>query len=379
MKNDKKFKQLIVATAIAGAGIGAIGMKLFGDADVKHSETSQSQFHANQGLGDALIQSQAIELQEVKEVIQLSGKLTVDSLRMQQISARVPGRVDRLAMIEGQQVKVGQALGWIYSPEYISAQNEFLLAKRTAKTLNTEATKDLYDDAKQTLEGARNKLRILGAGQQEIDQLESRGTATEFLTVSSNINGVITKRNVDTGSYLNTGDSIGSVADLSLLWFMGNVFESDLPKLKLGQEVDIEVLGSRVQRHKGKVSFISPTFDPQTHAVTIRVDLPNLQGDLKPEMFAKANVVVGTAKLPVVPKGAVVQDGAQSFVVVKKADGTYQRSAVSTLLGNDVDHLAISSGVAVGDSVVIEGGVLVDRLLVNANKQNGNNAAAVKP
>ena len=379
MKNDKKFKQLIVAAAIAGAGVGAVGMKLLGGADGEHTEGSSHQVKATQDLGDVLIQSQAIELQEVKEVVPLSGKLSVDSLRLQQISARVPGRVDKLAMVEGQPVKMGQALGWIYSPEYISAQNEFLLAKRTVKTLNTEATKDLYEDAKQTLESARNKLRILGAAHQEIEQLETRGTASEFLTVTAAINGVITKRNVDTGSYLSTGDSIGSVADLSLLWFMGNVFESDLPKLKLGQEVDIEVLGARVQHHKGKVSFISPTFDPQTHAVTVRVDLPNPQGELKPDMFAKASVITGTKKLPVVPKMSVVQDGAQSFVVVKKADGTYQRSAVSTQPGNDIDHLAISSGVVDGDSVVIEGSVLVDRSLVNASKLNTNNAAVVKP
>ena len=161
---------------------------------------------------------------------------------------------------------------------------------------------------------------------------------------------------------------------------MGNVFEADLPKLKLGQAVDIEVLGARTSHHQGKVSFISPTFDPQTHAVVVRVDLPNVQGELKPDMFAKANVVVGLKNLPVVPKMAVVQDGAQSFVVVKKTDGTYQRSAVSTMPGNDADHLAIASGVAAGDSVVIEGGVLVDRSLVNATKQSTNNSATtVKP
>jgi len=248
----------------------------------------------------------------------MTGKLAIDSLRLQQISARVPGRVDRLAMVEGQAVKAGQALAWIYSPEFISAQNEFLLAKRTAKTLNTEATQDLFEDAKSTLDSARNKLRIIGASQQEIQQLEARGTASEFLTVTSSMNGVVTKRNIDSGGYLNTGDSLGAVADLSSVWFLGNVFESDLPKLKIGQQVDIQVMGSQSDLYQGKISFISPTFDAQTHAVVVRVDLPNPKGELKPDMFAKANVRVGLAKLPVVPRVAVVQDGAQSFVIVKK-------------------------------------------------------------
>jgi len=283
----------------------------------------------------------------------------------------VPGRVDRLAMIEGQAVKVGQPIAWIYSPEFISAQNEFLLAKRTAKTLNTDATQDLYEDAKATLEGARNKLRILGVSPADIVALEGRGAASEYLTVVSAINGVVTKRNVDVGGYLNTGDSLGSVADLSSLWFLGNVFESDLPKLKIGQTVDIQVLGLEREQRQGKISFISPTFDPQTHAVSIRVDLPNAKGELKPDMFAKAQVTVGLKKLPVVPRMAVVQDGAQSFVIVKESTGNYRRIPVNVVPGNDNDHLAITTEIGSADQVVVEGGVLVDRSLVNAPKAVG--------
>jgi len=380
MKNDKKMKQLLIAVALAGVGVGMLTMKLAGGSGHENSPPAEKQNQSNQGLGDTLVQFQEIKFEDVKEIVPMTGKLTVDSLRLQQISARVPGRVDRLAMVEGQAVKAGQALGWVYSPEYISAQNEFLLAKRTAKTLNTDTTKDLYEDAKQTLDSARNKLKILGTNRQEIEQLENRGTASEFLTITAAINGVITKRAVDVGSYLNTGDNVGTVADLSSLWFMGNAFEADLPKLKLGQVVDIEILGAVAQRHQGKVSFISPTFDPQTHAVSIRVDIPNAQGELKPDMFAKANVATGIKKLPIVPKNSVVQDGAQSFVVIQKSDGKYQRAAVSTIPGNDPEHLAITSGVEAGDRVAIEGGVLVDRSLVNANKLNTNTATgAAKP
>ena len=377
MKNDKKMKQLLIVAALAGVGVGMLAMKLVGGNGHENSALAEKQTQPNQGLGDTLVQFQEVKLEDVKEIVPMTGKLTVDSLRLQQISARVPGRVDRLAMVEGQTVKAGQALGWIYSPEYISAQNEFLLAKRTAKTLNTDATRDLYEDAKQTLDSARNKLRIVGASHQEIEQLETKGAAAELLTITAAINGVITKRAVDVGSYLNTGDNVGTVADLSSLWFMGNVFEADLPKLKLGQVVDIEILGALAQRHQGKVSFISPTFDPQTHTVSIRVDIPNTQGELKPDMFAKANVAIGIKKLPIVPKNSVVQDGAQSFVVIKKSDGKYQRAPVSTMPGNDAEHLAIIAGVEAGDSVVIEGGVLVDRSLVNANKLNTTTATGV--
>jgi membrane fusion protein, copper/silver efflux system len=380
MNMKKNMKKFTVVSALIVVGMVALGIRFHNDErKATEIQTSDKKSPTND-LNSSLVQVEEIKLENVQDAVQMTGKLAVDSLRLQQISARVPGRVDKLAMIEGQAVKAGQALAWVYSPEYISAQNEFLLAKRTAKTLNTDATQDLYEDARATFESARNKLRILGASSQEIQMLESRGAASEFLTVTSMINGVVTKRSIDSGGYLNTGDSLGIVADLSSLWFLGNVFESDLPKLKIGQQVDMQVMGSKLDHHEGKISFISPTFDPQTHAVVIRVDLPNPKGELKPDMFAKAHVSVGMAKLPVVPRVAVVQDGAQSFLVVKKSDGQFQRVAVNAVPANDNDHLAITSGVQAGDQVVIDGGVLVDRSLVNAAKTAINaSSTAVKP
>ena len=368
---NQKMKKIIAIAAVVGVGLGVMGSKLLGGEQSSAQDTSSTNKSHVSGLAEDLVKTESITQQEVQEVVAMTGKLSIDSLRLQQLSARVPGRVDRLAMIEGQAVKVGQPIAWIYSPEFISAQNEFLLAKRTAKTLNTDATQDLYEDAKATLEGARNKLRILGVSPADIVALEGRGAASEYLTVVSAINGVVTKRNVDVGGYLNTGDSLGSVADLSSLWFLGNVFESDLPKLKIGQTVDIQVLGLEREQRQGKISFISPTFDPQTHAVSIRVDLPNAKGELKPDMFAKAQVTVGLKKLPVVPRMAVVQDGAQSFVIVKESTGNYRRIPVNVVPGNDNDHLAITTEIGSADQVVVEGGVLVDRSLVNAPKAVG--------
>lgn len=375
-------KKIIATSAVVAIGLVVLGNRFYHQERNTAETAASDKTASSNGLSNSLVQIEEIKQEDVQDAVQMTGKLAVDSLRLQQISARVPGRVDKLAMIEGQVVNAGQALAWVYSPEYISAQNEFLLAKRTARTLNTEAMRDLFEDAKATLESARNKLRIIGASQQEVQQLESRGVAAEFLTITSAINGVVTKRSIDSGGYLNTGDSLGVVADLSSLWFLGNVFESDLSKLKMGQSVDIQVMGTQLNRYQGKVSFISPTFDPQTHAVVVRVDLPNPKGELKPDMFAKASVSVGVAKLPVVPRVAVVQDGAQSFLVVKKMDGQFQRIAVNAVPANDNDHLAITSGVQAGDQVVVDGGVLVDRSLVNATKTAINPASAstsVKP
>ncbi len=379
------------AAALAGIVIGVGITQLASDkaTDKKASDPvnpTSSSVLANNSITKSLIQAQIVEVQDIVDTVQVNGKIALNGLNVHQISSRVSGRVDKLLMVEGSSVKASEPLAWIYSPEFISAQNEFLLALRTVRSLKNQPTQELLEDANATLDGARNKLRILGARPSDITQLENKGVAQEYMAIASPITGKITKRNVDPGGYLDTGSSLGSVADMSSLWFLGNVFEADLPKLKEGQIANIRVTGVKLDNSiQGRISFVSPTVDSQTHAVVVRVDIPNPSGQFKPDMFARADIHLGTKPLPVVPRSAVVQDGAESFVVIQKSDGAYARVSVTVVPANDADHLAISSGVHPGDKVVIEGGVLVDRALVNAakdksasNKDNTNNAQ-VKP
>ena len=274
-------------------------------------------------------------------------------------------------------MQAGQPIAWLFSPEFISAQNEYLLARRAVKALNTQATQDLLEDAKATLDGARNKLLILGASDKDVALLDSKGVAQEYLAISSPISGRVTKRNIDPGGYLNTGDSVGAVADMSMLWFLGNAFEVNLASLREGQEVNVMVPAANAGgSFKGRISFVSPTVDPQTHTVAVRVDIANSQGVLKPDMFAKAEIDLGASDLPVVPRNAVVQDGAESFVLIQRDAKSYERVSVVVIPANDADHLAIFKGVQAGDKVVYEGSVLVDRELINTNRINQANAAA---
>jgi len=320
---NKKTFMAVAAAGVVGVSLGWVlsgtGGHTASDTVASKPPAAQGDMAQNTAIANVLIQASPVDMQDVADVVNVSGKIALHGLKVHQISSRLPGRIDRMAMVEGSSVKVGEPLAWIYSPEFISAQNEFLLAKRTVRTLNHQATQDLYEDAKVTLEGARNKLRILGASSADVAQLEKTGVAQEYMAITSPINGKVTKRNVDPGGYLDTGSSLGSVADMSALWFLGNAFEGDLVKLKEGQAVNIKVTGvSATDTYLGKISFISPTVDPQTHAVVVRVDLPNTNGFLKPDMFAKAEIQVGRRQLPVVPRSAVVQDGAESFVIRQK-------------------------------------------------------------
>ena len=384
-----KKSNLLICLIAVGIAVALLYSKTKGSSpsptEKPSSNTAYNQAQDTR-LTDGLVQVANVEVQDINDVVTINGKIALNTLKVQQISSRIPGRVDRIFMVEGASVRAGEPLAWIYSPEYISAQNEYLLARRTVRSLSSQATSDLLEDAKATLEGSRNKLRILGASNAEVTQLEQKGVAHEYMAISSPISGKVTKRNVDPGGYLDVGSSLGMVADMTTLWFLGNVFDIDLPKLKEGQVASIRIKGvDSPEPFKGRISFISPTVDPDTHGVVVRVDLPNSNQLLKPDMFAKAEIAVGIKKLPVVPRNAVVQDGAESFIVRQKTDGSYERLSINVTPTGDPALLGITNGLSQNDKVVIEGGVLVDRALVNEaklkalSKEASNKKAGVSP
>jgi Cu(I)/Ag(I) efflux system membrane fusion protein len=378
---DKKTISYIAVATVVGLAAGA----WLGHSDHPEAASASAQAPIEAAsdaatLGNKLVQIQAVQLQDVKDQLVVNGKLTINGLKLHQVSARVAGRIDRISMVEGTFVQAGQPMAWLFSPEFISAQNEYLLARRTVKLLNTSATADLYEDAKATLEGARTKLMIIGAGASDVAYLDQKGVAQEYLAITAPITGRVTKRDIDPGGYLDTGSSIGMVADMSELWFVGNAFEVNLARLHEGLMVDVFVPAiDATTPFKGRISFVAPTLDSQTHTAAVRVDIPNPKGLLRPEMFAKAQIDLGSRQLPVVPRIAVVQDGAESFVIVQREKG-YERLSVEVAPANDADHLAILKGIQPNDKVVIEGSVLVDREMTNASQsKSAASAEQVKP
>jgi Cu(I)/Ag(I) efflux system membrane fusion protein len=361
--------------AVAGAAglvLGVLGTRVFAPAPAPTAVPTEAAAQPTAGapaagtFGQSLVNVVPVELQSIRDTLRINGKLALNGMRINQVSARLAGRIDRISVFEGASVKAGEPVGWLYSPEYISAQNEFLLARGAVRTLNNQATADLLEDAQATLAGARGKLKVLGASDADVEQLDRSGSVQQHLVVRAPISGRVIKRDIDPGGYLDTGGSLGTIADMSSLWFLGHVFEADLPRLREGQMVDIQVNGLAAGAPlRGRVSFISPSVDPQTHAVNIRVDLPNPNGALKPDMFARAEVAMQERSLPVVPRAAVVQDGAESFIIVQREAQRYERVSVEVAPANDAGHLAVTRGLQAGDRVVIEGSVLMDRGITN--------------
>jgi len=371
MSSSKTLIAVAAVAATAGASLGLFGQQFLpqGPGASAHATAAAEPAPASTAqLGQSLVKLVPAQASNVRDAVNINGKLALDGTRIHQVSARLAGRIDRIDVVEGSAVQAGQQIALLYSPEFISAQNEFLLARGTVRTLTGSATADLQADARATLEGARNKLRVLGSSDADTAELERSGRAQQHLVIRAAISGRLIKRNVDPGGYLDVGGSLGTIADLSSLWFLGNVFDADLPRVREGQTVQIKVNGVALREPLvGRVSFVSPSVDPATHSVAVRVQLANPGGLLKPEMFARAELILGERLLPVVPRAAVVQDGAESFVVVQRG-GTadkpaYVRVPVETMPANEPGLLAIVRGVSADEPVVVEGSVLVEREL----------------
>lgn len=330
-------------------------------------------------FGERMIKTAPIESKVVSENITINGRIATSDNNIHQISARLAGRVEQINFIEGSFVNKGSLIAKIYSPEFISAENEFLLARNTVRTLNNKSTIDLLEDAKATLESAKNKLRVLGASESDIENLNSTGIVQQHLNVYAPISGRVLKRSIDPGGYLDVGANLGTLVDMSTMWFLGNVFEADLAKLKVGQKAKIKVVGlPEGEQIVGQVNFISPSVNPMTHAITLRVDLPNGAGNLKTEMFAKAEIAVAERSLPVLPRSSVVQDGAESFVMVRAASGLFERRSVVITSANEPNLFAVTKGLIDGDMVVVDGGVLIDRSIGTAKMAKDAKDAALK-
>jgi membrane fusion protein, copper/silver efflux system len=223
----------------------------------------------------AEIQTTKVKKEEAFAELNVIGKLDFDESRIKTISAWIGGRIERLYVdYTGIPVEKDNHLLEIYSPEVISAQEEFLTILKTSSEIGLKASLE--------------KLLLLGVTPSQINQLKARKKVQKTLTVYSPISGIVIEKNAQEGEYITTGKELFKVVDFSKLWLVMDIFESDLPFVYLGQEVEFDVESYPGKTFSGEISFISPTIDPMTRSVKVRVNIDNSNLQFKPDMFVNA-------------------------------------------------------------------------------------------
>ncbi|CAJ0683242.1 efflux RND transporter periplasmic adaptor subunit [Ralstonia mannitolilytica] len=294
------------------------------------------------------------------------GKLAYNAERTKLASARVAGRLDQILQFEGAQVRGGQPIAELYAPDFISAQKEYLLALNTARQLKSSNMKELQDDADMTAQSAANRLHVLGLNDAEVAQIARRGAPAEHLTLRAPISGTIVKRNMDPGAFLNVGDSFMSIVDTRVLWFTGNVYENDIASVRIGQPISLHTAAYPQREFTGRVSFIAPNIDPATHTLTVRCDVPNPDGLLRPEMYATARIQTGSGLATVVPKSALVKDHGSYYVIVQSDARHFKRVQVQGKDTGTDGNFAVTAGLDASSQVVVRGAALLNEMIVKA-------------
>ena len=311
-------------------------------------------------LNPAIYVFQSAEKVQVPVDIKVPGRLAFNAEKSKVLSARAPGRVERIYAFDGAQVDIGSPIVEMYSPEFLSAQQEYLLSSKTAKVLEANKTmSDLLGDARITQQAAANRMRNLGAGEGDIKSIETTGKTTNNLIMRSPLKGVVVKRNVEPGSAVSSGDVIATLADPKQLWFLGNVFEQDFRMIKQGQKMVLRLEAYPEKEFIAYANYIAPTIDPQTRALLIRADVENTDDLLRPDMYASASLTTGTADAVVVPQSAIVRIRENRYAIIKVGPETFRRIPVK---GYDLNSksFAITEGVEQGWQVLAEGAVLLN-------------------
>ncbi|TNE87262.1 MAG: efflux RND transporter periplasmic adaptor subunit [Deltaproteobacteria bacterium] len=314
----------------------------------------------------AQLRTEPVRRQGAAAEVRLLGRVEVDESTQKTVTAWIDGRIDRLSVnTTGERVRAGQVIATLYSPEVYAAHQDLLTAREQVERLG-DGTATAASAARAALQAAKDRLHLLGVPKDEVERMASADEPLRAVAIRSPFSGTVIERMASEGSYVKTGAALYRVADLRKLWIELDAYESDLARIEVGQEVQLEIEALPGQRFEGKVSFVDPTLDPRLRTAAVRVELANADGALRPGMFAEATVFTGgdvTGEAPlVIPASAPLFTGKRSVVYVEQTDGEGVAYAPRTVrLGPRLGEVyPVVAGLSEGERVVTRGAFALD-------------------
>jgi RND family efflux transporter MFP subunit len=307
------------------------------------------------GVRTALVERKALARE-----IHTTAQIVADESRISHVHVKVSGFIDRVYVNSiAQLVRKGQPLFTFYSPDLVATEEEYLIAKRGDRTLSSAPFKEISQGAQSLLDSARQRLRYWDVTDEQIRQLDQSGKVIRAMTIYSPVSGFVTDRKAFPQASITPDTEIYTISDLSSVWALADIYENEVPYVRVGQRVTFSLSYYPGKTYSGNISFIYPSVDPQTRTVKVRVQLANAGYILKPQMFADAQVHVNYGTQIAVPREAVVDSGTEQQVFVVQAGGVFVPRKVT--LGATVDdQVVILSGLKAGETIVTSGNFLID-------------------
>ena len=306
------------------------------------------------------VRTAVVERKSMVRDIRTTAQIVPDETRIAHVHVKVAGYVEKVFVdFVGQLVKKGQPLFTLYSPDLVSTQEEYLIAKRGNATLASAPFKEIADGSQSLLQSARERLKLWDISDEQIKELDATGKVSKDLTFYSPITGFVTDRKVFPQTSVTPDTELYTVSDLSTVWADADVYEYEVPFVHLGQRVSLSMSYYPGKTYTGDISYIYPTVDSQTRTVKVRIQIPNPGFALKPQMFADAQLHVDYGTKIIVPQEAVLNSGTEQHVFVVHDGGLFEPRKVT--IGPVVDgNAVILSGLKAGETIVVSGGFLID-------------------
>ena len=363
------------------------------------SAATQKSTPAAEAAQNATIETEIVSPQSIAGVIPASGKILVPEDRTAIIGPVNEGRIVRLYAGQGTRVKKGQKLADLESADIDQAEADYLkaladydnarrssVAEVKLAQANYDRTKLLYEKTitagknlqsaehdlevakasaensvngtKAALTAARRHLLILGLTESAIDALPNKPDLAAVFSLNSPIDGIVVERNATIGASVGTDANLFKIIDLSRVWIDANVFEKDLQRVRLGQQVKLTVPAFPGATFSGRVILVNSVVDPDTRTVKVRTEVANPDGRLKPDMFANVEIITDVNRSGIsIPQSAVLNEDGKTVVFVAQGNA-YQKRQVTVGIKND-DRVEIVEGLNAGDRVVVKGNYLL--------------------
>jgi RND family efflux transporter MFP subunit len=359
----------------------------------------------------AQVKVEEVQYRQLFKDILTVGQIDYDERKMAFVAAWIPGRIDKLFVdYTGSTVKKGTPLVSLYSPDLVTTQEEYLLARETLDKVKDSGNEETIRGAQALVDASKKRLLLWGIREDQVEEIENRSEASTHMTIFAPIGGTVIHKNALEGKYVKQGENLFHIADLSNLWVLADIYESDMSSIHKGQTVEVTSVAYPGEKFMGKIAFVDPFLNPKTRTVKVRVNVPNLGLKLKPGMYVDVSIsapihdgipsagkvvytcpmhpeivadkpedcpicgmdLVPKAQAPAgavlaVPKEAVLDTGTRTLVYVEKEEGVYSAreiriglEAVAEVNGLKKKFFAVKSGLTEGIRVVSHANFLID-------------------
>jgi len=316
-------------------------------------------------LSQERLQSIGVKFEEaarrpVEKLIRTVGRVEMDERRMARVNLKIEGWIDRLLVnTTGEKVKKGQVLFTLYSPELLATQEEYLLAVRAAQTLGGSEFPEVAEGAKTILDVSRRRLQLWDVADSHIQELERTGKVLKALPFHAPLSGTVIEKTAMAGMRVMPGEVLYTIADLSQVWVLADIYEYELPLVEPGQTATVSLSYAPQATFSGRIGFIYPTVDPETRTAKVRFELENPKELLKPGMYADVQLAVPLGERLAVPRDAVLESGERQVIFIHHGGGKLEWRSVRTGQRSG-EWVEILEGLKEGEHIVTSANFLLD-------------------